>query len=408
MNKKITLTILSFFILLSLVSALGISPGRFTVEYNPKMSSGTGAFNIINSDGEDITLSVSVRGELANTLTLDGENKRITLKKSDGPYLFRYLYALPDNLPPGQSSAEIVITQIPDNINHSETYVGATIAVAHQFYVNVPYPGKYAEADIDIVSMNSGQETLFVIPVISKGKFDLVSVRANVDIFDAEGIPIHSFNTESIEIKSGEMKELRYIWDTESLPLGEYYAEVTVIYDGETINMNKRFSIGDQVLELQDIYVHDFSLGEIVKMEMLVQSNWNKIITDAYSRTRIYDEAGNVLADFNSANYDIDPKSKKVIVSYWDTAGVREGTYDTKISLEYGQDSIENDLQLAVSQNDLQVIGLGYVISSGGDIGGSGGGNTMTILIVVVVILVLVNLLWFMVLRKYLSKNKTQ
>jgi len=225
--------------------------------------------------------------------------------------------------------------------DESDAYVGATVAVAHQIHLNVPYPGKYAEADIDIVSKGSGEEILFIIPVMSKGKFDLVSVKANVDIYDSDGSLIDSFNTEPIGIKSQERKEIQYSWNSKGQSMGEYLADVTLIYDGETISMKKLFTIGDEVLELQDIYVSDFSLGGIVKMEMLVQNNWNKIITDAYSRTRIYDEAGRVLADFNSANYDIESVSKKVIVSYWDTAGVQEGTYDTTVSLEYNQESIE-------------------------------------------------------------------
>lgn len=402
MNKKWIMVLISILYLSSLVVALGISPGRNSLSFSPNMK-GHSAFNIINSENKKLIVSVNVQGDLAPYIDL--EERRVKMTELDNQDTYMYSYEFPDQLPPGLNTAEILITEVPPQSEDSDTYVGATVAVAHQIYVDVPYPGKYAEADITITNQGSSNDILFVIPVISKGKFDLTSVRANVDIYGADGLLIHSFNTDPIEIASQERREIKYVWDSTGVGLGEYVADVTLIYDGETISMQKKFNVGDEVLELQDIYVDDFSLGEIAKMEMLVQNNWNKIITDAYSRTKIYDESGKVLADFNSANYDIEAGEKKVIVSYWDTAGVYEGTYETTVSLEYASDSIENELELVVKKNELKVVGLGYVISSGGDVKSSGGGSS--VLIIVIVILVLVNLLWFFVLRKYLAKNKS-
>jgi hypothetical protein len=105
------------------------------------------------------------------------------------------------------------------------------------------------------------------------------------------------------------------------------------------------------------------------------------------------------MADFKSANYDIPALSKEVMVSYWDTAGVRVGTYDTKVFLKYGAKSIPSDLQLKVEQNRIEVIGLGYVISEE-----AGGDNTLMFVIVVgIIVLILVNVLWFFLLRKRLK-----
>lgn len=401
MNKKFLVIFISVLYLSTLVCALGISPGRNSLSFKPNMK-GHSAFNIVNSQHKKLIVSVSVRGDLAPYIDL--EDLRVKMTGLDEQETYMYSYEFPDQLPPGLNTADIVITEIPEGSEDSDAYVGATVAVAHQIYVTVPYPGKYAEADITVSNQGSSNDVLFVMPVLSKGKFDLTSVRANVDIYDADGLLVHSFNTDPIEVASQERREIKYVWDSTGVGMGEYLADATVIYDGETINLKKRFTIGDEVLELQDIYVDDFSLGEIAKMEMLVQNNWNKIITDAYSRTKIYDEAGKVLADFNSANYDIDAGEKKVIVSYWDTAGVYEGTYETTISLEYGSDSIENDLEFVVKNDALKVVGLGYVISSGGDVKSSSSGGS-PVLIIVVVLLVLVNLLWFFVLRKYLSKK---
>jgi LPXTG-motif cell wall-anchored protein len=85
-----------------------------------------------------------------------------------------------------------------------------------------------------------------------------------------------------------------------------------------------------------------------------------------------------------------------VFVSYWDTAGVRVGTYETEVSINYGDKSSKKSLQFDVEENELIIIGLGYVISEDG-----GESNTlMFVLIGVIVLLVLVNILWFFLFRK--------
>jgi len=73
--------------------------------------------------------------------------------------------------------------------------------------------------------------------------------------------------------------------------------------------------------------------------------------------------------------------TKNLMISYWDTAGVKAGTYDASIYLRYGQKSSQRDVKMEVKENEINVIGLGYVISESS--GGSGSGLT-TILIIVI------------------------
>ena len=71
-----------------------------------------------------------------------------------------------------------------------------------------------------------------------------------------------------------------------------------------------------------------------------------------------------------------------------------------------GEKSIDTDLQLAVKQNSLEVIGLGYVLSESGESGFNVSDNMVMILIIVIGILVLVNLLWFFMVRRALQRRK--
>jgi len=116
---------------------------------------------------------------------------------------------------------------------------------------------------------------------------------------------------------------------------------------------------------------------------------------------QVFDDAGGIMAEFKSATYNIEPFSSKLLVAFWDTEGVRAGNYDAKAFINFGQSSIQKELTLDVSDNDIQVIGVGYVIKSAGSKGSS---SLINILIIAIIVLVILNLTWFLVLRKRIKK----
>ena len=395
MSRKFLILLVGIFMIGS-VLALGISPARTTLDFEPELEREI-AFDIVNSEGKDIDLTLSAQGDLGKYIRIS--TPRVSLLSSEESKSLSYSIDLPEELSPGLHTGKVLVTEVPEDADSSGSYVRATLAVAIQLHVYVPYPGKYADADLYVYSGDVGEDVRFVIPVVSVGKFDLASVRANVDVYNKLNEKIDSFNTKSIGVSSGEKRELVYDWKAE-VPVGEYLAKVTVIYDDGTLSLEEVFSVGSKELELQEIRVGDFSLGEIAKLEMLVENKWSETISGAHIETKIRDAEGDVVSSFESAAQDIAALSKEVFVSYWDTAGVREGDYDAEVSISYGDKESKRNLKFEVSENDLVIVGLGYVISAEGE---AGTDSVVVVLIVVIVVLVLINLLWFLLLRKKLK-----
>jgi len=381
------------------VLALGITPARTTLDFEKKLEKSIG-FDILNAGGDDIKVVFSVQGDLAEYISLPLKESEIL--GSEKSKSFSYELNLPSELEPGLHTGEIFAMQLPSGASSEGSQILATLAVVTQVHIYVPYPGKYASAKLYVYSANVGEEVRFVIPVISAGKFDLSSVRANVDIYNKMGEKVESFGTNSVAVASGTKKELVYDWRA-NVAVGEYIAKAVIVYDDGTISLEEKFSVGSKELELQEIVVGGFSLGEIAKLEMLVENKWGEAIGGAYIETKIKDNEGDVVSSFESAAQSIAALSKEVFVSYWDTAGVREGDYDAEISVKYGDKVSKENLIFEVSENELVIIGLGYVISA--DEGGSSDA-IIIVLIIVVVLLVLLNLLWFLLLRKKLGQNK--
>jgi hypothetical protein len=384
--------------LINLVSSIGVTPARTTIDFEPGLQKEV-TFEVINSEGKEMNIVLAGDGELAQYISVSSNNAKVLATESSKE--FSYSINLPSELGPGIHEAEIYILETASGGSETGTKVLATLAVVTQLHVHVPYPGKYANAKMVIYNANQGEDVKFVFPVVSAGEFDLVSVRANVDIYNKLNEKIDSFNTNSIQVPSGEKKEIVYNWKAD-VPIGEYRAVAALIYDEGTINLEEIFSVGSKELELQDITVREFTLGEIAKLEMLVENKWSEPISGAYIETRILNDKGDLVSSFESASYDIDPLVKKVFNSFWDTAGVRVGDYDAEVSINYADKVSKKSLRFEVEENELRIIGLGYVISSR-----AGGFNTNTLVVVlisVVIVLVLINLLWFFLLRKRLKK----
>jgi len=400
MGKNYTLiALLAVLFFMAGASALGVTPGRTPMDFQPGVEK-TISFTIINSQHEDINLQIDSQGELKDSVDFGGGRKsmNVSLKANDAQKEISYKIKLPDKLEPGEHTADIVIQKIPGQSEANGNYVEASVAVITQISVMVVYPGKYVEAELNVVP--SGDGIAFVIPITSKGNFDIVSAKAVIDIYTGLNEKVASVTAGDIGIKSQEKKEIVAQWKPNVLP-GPYRAVATLIYDEQTMKLEKEFNVGNSELELQNVEVNGFSLGQIAKFEMLVENKWSEPIQGAYAQTNIFDDNGKLMVDFKSPAYDIPAMTKNLMISYWDTAGVREGTYNASIYLKYGDKSSERNVQMEVKQNEINVIGLGYVISQSG---GSGGGLT-TILIVIIAVLVILNAVWFLMLRKYLARK---
>jgi hypothetical protein len=396
-NKRFFILFLAFIFMISSVYALGVTPARTTIDFSPNLQQQID-YDVINSVGQDMDLVISIQGELSKYISVPSMSS--SMSPSESMKSLSYNVNLPETMEPGLHTADVFILQVPKGGSESGANVLATLAVVTQLHVYVPYPGKYANARMVVYNANQEEDVKFVFPVASAGEFDLTSVRANVDIYNKLNEKIDSFSTNAIEVPSGEKREVVYNWKAD-VPIGDYLAKASLIYDEGTINLEESFSVGSRELELQEITVPGFTLGEVAKLEMLVENKWSELISDAFIQTKILNERGDIVSDFKSASYDVEPLGKQVFVSYWDTSGVSVGNYETEISINYGDRSSKKSVEFKVEKNKLTVVGLGYVISAEG---GEGPNTLVIVLVIVIIFLVIVNLLWFFLLRKKLRK----
>ena len=392
----VCLIMFGFFVFTNSVYALGITPARTSIDFVPGAEK-TISFDVVNTDGKDVDLVVYAAGELNKSIFV--LQNMISMKADEQMKQINYNVKLPVELSPGMHSANIVVLEIP-----KEGFgFGAVVGVIAQLNVYVPYPGKYAEAEMHVSGAERGGLVQFVIPVVSRGNVDLVSVHANVDIYNSMGEKVSSFNTAEVSASKEARGEIVYNWKAD-VPVGVYLAKATLIYDGNTLSLEKEFNVGEMVLDLQQIEVRDFKLGEIAKFEILVENKWGEKVAGVYTLMNVFNKDGDVMAEFKSPTENIPGFEKKVLVSYWDTGGVKKGVYDSSVYLRYDDKSVQKDLQLKVSDDMIEIVGFGYVIStkklwSDRDL-------LIKVLIIGIVVLAFMNVAWFVFLRKKLFGGK--
>jgi len=378
------------------VNALGLAPGRTTLEYE-QASDTEVKLSVFNSEYKQMSVKILVQGELADYITLS--ETYMNFSSLDYSKEFSYKIKLPEDLEnkPGLHTAEIVVLEGSEEAEKG-TYVGATVAVVSQIYVYVFCPGKCIEADLNILDSKEGASLDLIVPVINRGKMKIEEAKAVIEIYSGEE-KIETLETNANPIEPRMRTELSAQWQNKKQ--GNYKAKVQVFYDGEKTTFEKEFSVGEEIAGVKRVWVNDFVLGGIAQFRILVENKWNKDLTDVFANLIVYDAGHNEISNVKSASENIPALSEKELLAYWDTKGVEQGEYDGKLMIISQKKLADNDLVLRVNENSLEVLGVGQVI---GSVEGEGIGITK-LLIGLVVILLIGNIIWF-VFYKRMKKKK--
>lgn len=402
-NKKIRIAILAFafvFIAIAVISnvlAIGITPGRVTLDFQPGMHKEI-EFKIVNNEFKDMKVIFSAFGELVDYVTLN--TKSTDFSSAEREKSFTYTIDLPAQLPPGDHEVKIAAAELPPSGAEEGVYIGATVVVTSQLIVKVPYPYKYAE--ITLMSSPQDKTTNFFVEVNNLGQHDLVDISANIEILGPTNERIAIIKTNSKTIEAMHKGELKAQWKAD-VNFGKYKAIATLVYDeGRIATAEHVFSVGTLAIDIIDINVKNFRLGDIAKFDMTLENKWNEEVKNVYANLQINDEKGDLIADTKTASVDMKPMAREVLNAYWDTAGIKEGTYSGKLLLNFANQVLEKQLKTEITLNSIKVEIIGVGITARATAAEGGRQNLMFILIIV---LVIINIAWFIYFKRKSGKK---
>ena len=378
----------------STADALGVTPGRSTVDFEPGLKT-TSSFNIVNNEHKPFKAYVYIEGGIKEYISFD--QQIIEFSETDNSKPFSYTLNLPQRLDPGDNWGKIVVMELPLEMDVPEgvTQIIATVAVIHQVRVKVPYPGKYLQLDLSVREAAPEESVNFFVKMYNLGQDDIAGAEANIEILGPTNEVIDNIETKSVPVKTMEREELVGTWKASPNP-GLYHAVATVRYDGEVSKVEKTFYVGNMIIEVIEVSVKDFRLGGIAKFDITAESKWNQPIKDVYAHLVVNDIEENKVADFKSASQDFEAYERAHLYAYWDTEGVGEGEYMTDLALKYEDRETERQVRTKVGLESIRTEILGVSV---GAVTAEEGIDQYPIIILVVV-LIAINLSWFLYFRR--------
>jgi len=401
-NRKIGILLFAFiFIAIAMISnalAIGITPGRVTVDFQPSMQK-TVEFTVLNNEHKDMKVMFGLMGELADYITLN--TKSVDFMAAEESKTFSYTVNLPVALTPGNHEAKIAAAELPPEGTGEGVYIGSTVVVTSQFLVKSPYPYKYAEIRLDAKEASVNGTTNFYVEVENLGQHDLVDMQAIIEILGPTNNKIAILKTDTKTIPAGQKAELVASWKAD-VNAGQYRAVASLAYDeGKIANAERVFNIGALEVNVIDINVRNFRLGDIAKFDVTVENQWSTTVKDVYAQLQIFDAQKQQIANVKTASLDIPALSRQVLTAYWDTAGIKEGDYSGKLLLNYANRVVERELKTSISLNSIKVEIIGASITARATAAEGGKQNLIFILIAV---LIIINIAWFVYFKRKQKK----
>lgn len=385
--------------------ALGIGPSREYINFDEGLEKDKELF-IINDKKETFKAVVYAQGDFAEHIRI--KKPLIDVAATDEMKKVEYRIKFPKGkATPGEHKIEIVVKQLPpDDAADDGTVISADVAVISQLIVKVPYSGKYAEGKLFISgSENPDSAARFLVMLYNFGTEPIANAYAKVEIFGPTWEKLTEFKTNTAALQSKEEAKLEALWKP-NLNKGTYVAVVTVYYDDKQFKLEQNFDVGTFMIDVSDISVKKFKLGDVAKFDITLFNSWNQNIGDVYVEMSVLDSNGKTLTQFKTASIEVAPQREGLLEAYWYTEGVMPGIYNVNMLIHYAGKIVQKEYEFEVDTNSIKQIGLvGYSVTNDEE-GKSGTEKTLIILVLfVVIVLIAMNVAWFYYMSKHVKKE---
>ncbi|MBD3209243.1 hypothetical protein GF367_02385 [Candidatus Woesearchaeota archaeon] len=378
----------------SSVMALGVVPSSQERVFEPGQTH-TYQLKILNNEGAQKTVNLYVIGDLAPFLSLD----RDALSFSSGQreaFVTVTLRQPRSASVQGRVEGKVVVQE------HSRAggQIAASLSVVSRFTLVVPYAGTYAEAKLFVGDFDRGKQGNFIIEVRNLGEEDIAEAQAYFKVLNMGTYEtVATLTSEPRRIPKEESAFFTVPWRPD-VPRGSYRVVATVAYDGETVEAEESFAIGQRSVAIDAITVNEFSLGGIAKFNILLRNEWSGALSGVYAEVTIT-QGDERYAFSTTQTVDLPGSGSRLVNAYWDTGNVVPGAYDMEVVVYYSGEQVQKSFDIVVKQDSIETGFTGQVVGGGRD-GEQEPISPVSLLVVLVVIVLVVNVILF---RKLLRKK---
>ncbi|MFP4119066.1 MAG: hypothetical protein ACLFTH_03350 [Candidatus Woesearchaeota archaeon] len=378
----------------SSVFAFGVAPSQYSFDIDEDIDELK--LKVINSQNEDLMLSIRATGELGKYIDLPKDT--IAVRPSENEKTLHYKIDLPDELPSGISEGAIVVKNIGGSSADGDSVVSASVAVRQKIKVFSPYPDRYLDGDLFVQSTDLSRPVTFSAHVKNKGS-QATDVSGSILIRTPANAEVGRVSLDKTHIEALSAKKLRVSFDDLENP-GVYIAEAHLNYGDEHLSLEKQFMVGNKEIVVNDVSVDEFRLGEIVRLDIDLMNDWNQKIRDVSAEIEVLDDSGTIVDTSETTSTDIKSYDDASLEAFWDTEGIDPGTYDIAVRLLYDDVVSEYYFNAAVGADSIKVSSDELSGKVAGNDDDADGPDIYTIVVLLIIAIIVINISWFVLIKK--------
>ncbi len=346
------------------VGAIGISPARIDLNFEPGMNATYSFFVRTEGSISDIKIVSKKSDKCGFTDYIEPSVSEIDLPPGE-IFDFYVNVELPEDafFEPGLHECGVVAEEVaPEGGGGIAAYSAAQTSI----WIWVPYPEKYVMTNLNAPNVNISEPVDFALSATSRGT-ENVTASGLIKVTDPEGRNVATLTTGDVFLASMEKKTMTARWETTGMPAGTYSASSTVEYGADEPSLSStEFKIGDMLIKIANITADDeIYPGDIAKMSVVLDSYWNSPIEDVYVTLEVYDN-GIQKSSSRSETFDMGAWETRTVPIYWDTEGTEAGAYEGRMTVHYsGRTTVQSfPVEIKSGQDLLLLVLIALVVAA--------------------------------------------
>lgn len=347
-EKKLLIFLFLILIIPSVCAIVGVRPASYEVNFEPGLKK-VYSFTFV-SDAEGSMFEMYSEGPFSEYVELSTD-------KIYGTGPINVLLQLPNQADiPGRHRLLIGGRQVAKE--EGNTMLGIVGNVQAVLFINVPYPGKYAELSFLATNANTGDDVHFNLTISSKGDED-ITARSRIEIYDStKQNLLETIQLPEKTVKSTESVQINSKLSTTSYLSGDYFAKAVVEYGGDKpAEKEEIFRLGKLFVDVAN-HTQLVERNKINRFEIQAESYWNDPIPGLFAEVSIINYTN---LDFLTPSITIEPWQVSTLTGYFDTSEIKQDSFLAKIKLKYANETTEKTVLVEFVKSTNYI---GYIIAT--------------------------------------------
>lgn len=350
-NRFFIISLVLFFLSISPVLSIGISPAIKAVTFEPGKEVNI-TFYVLDAT-EGVIYDINMIG--GTLIPYSSVNKASVQGNSDFILTIRFPQTMEK---PGDHTVSVSVKERP-----SETsFISTVVEVGSVIKTFVPYPGIYGDLSLSVPDGNIDEKIPVELHIINRGDNPLEISSVFVDFISPDGkvSKVMNFTPANVAV-SGERYFRKYLEASNMMP-GNYIARGRVTYSNIDNEVNKSFRIGSLFVNITNFSRVITGKG-IQKFYVSLENRWNSPISGVYVDVEVSNDLGEKYS-FRTPSADLDPWEEKTIESYFDVQNLK-GSYNVLLNATYNGKSTDIRGVMVVQEEDntLMIYGISAAIA---------------------------------------------